>query len=93
MTAFVSETRPDHLTGASALCRLSAAELAQGYQSRSLSPVEVAREVVARAETINPRYSAFTMIDHEDALEDAARSEARWMKREPLSMADSNVIH
>jgi amidase/aspartyl-tRNA(Asn)/glutamyl-tRNA(Gln) amidotransferase subunit A len=48
---------------------------------------------VARAETINPRYSAFTMIDHEDALEDAARSEARWMKREPLSMADSNVIH
>jgi amidase/aspartyl-tRNA(Asn)/glutamyl-tRNA(Gln) amidotransferase subunit A len=83
-----SPTTRRPLDGATDLCRLSALELAQSYAAKAVSPVEVARACLARAEAINPHYAAFTSIDHETALAAAAESEARWHRGEPASPID-----
>ncbi len=76
------------LSDAPELCRLGAAELVAGYRSRQFSPVDVARAVIKRAETINPATNAFTFLDHAGAIVAAEASEARWLKGEPLSAVD-----
>lgn len=76
------------LDQADALCRMSAAELADAYRSGSISPVDVARACLARAEQIDPVFNAFTFLDHEGALEAAKASEARWAGGAPLSAVD-----
>jgi aspartyl-tRNA(Asn)/glutamyl-tRNA(Gln) amidotransferase subunit A len=70
------------------LCQLSAIELSVAYASRAVSPVEAAKAALARAEEINPKFNAFTLIDHEAALARAKESEARWQRQEPLSPVD-----
>lgn len=71
-----------------ALDKTSAAELASAFKSRRLSPVEVAKACLARAEAVNPHLNAFTFIAHEAALTAAKASEARWLRGEPLSEVD-----
>lgn len=73
---------------ANPLCGLTSRELANSYASRSLSPVEVTRAALDRAEAIQPLYNAFTRIDHVAALAQARASEARWGRGEPLSPVD-----
>jgi len=73
---------------ASAICRLSAPELAARYRSKELSPVDATLAALDRAEAINPAYNAFTLIDREAAVSAAKASEARWQKGEPLSPID-----
>jgi amidase/aspartyl-tRNA(Asn)/glutamyl-tRNA(Gln) amidotransferase subunit A len=41
-----------------------------------------------RAEAINPKFNAFTMIEHEAALAAARASESRWRRRTPHSAID-----
>jgi amidase/aspartyl-tRNA(Asn)/glutamyl-tRNA(Gln) amidotransferase subunit A len=67
---------------------LSAAELAIAYRKRTLSPVEVATAAMDRAEEINPKFNAFTLIDRQGALVAATESERRWRNNEPLSDVD-----
>ncbi len=67
---------------------LTATDLANAYRSRSLSPVEVTRTILARIEALNPRLNAFCLIDGEAALRDARASEARWLRGEPLGPLD-----
>lgn len=76
------------LEGASDLCRLNASELARAFAAKTLSPVEVAQAALDRAEEINPRFVAFTSIDHEGALAAAKSSEDRWRKGTPASSID-----
>ena len=76
------------LDDADEICRLSAAALARAFASRALSPVEAAQATLARAEAIQPRFNAFTEIDHEGAVAAARRSEARWRAGAPLSPID-----
>lgn len=71
-----------------ALCLMDAASLASAFKAGTLSPVEVAKACLARAEQINPELNAFTFIDHEGALAAAQASESRWQRGEPLSDAD-----
>lgn len=78
----------DPLSGAEDLCRLGAAELAAAYGNGTLSPLEVARATMDRAEAINAAYNAFTFVDRKGALDAAAASEARWRAGEPLSDVD-----
>ncbi|HEX2529148.1 MAG TPA: amidase [Geminicoccus sp.] len=78
----------DPLEDAGSICRMSAAELAAGYEAGQLSPVEVARAVLARAEEIQPSLNAFTRIDHDGALKAAEASQARWRAKKPLSPVD-----
>jgi aspartyl-tRNA(Asn)/glutamyl-tRNA(Gln) amidotransferase subunit A len=50
--------------------------------------VEVTRAVLQRIERLNPHYNAFCLVDADEALRSAMRSEARWQEKEPLSFID-----
>jgi aspartyl-tRNA(Asn)/glutamyl-tRNA(Gln) amidotransferase subunit A len=67
---------------------LGAAELVESYRRRELSPVEVARTVLARIDALNPQLNAFVLVDHESAMRDAHASEARWAKGAPTGPVD-----
>jgi aspartyl-tRNA(Asn)/glutamyl-tRNA(Gln) amidotransferase subunit A len=60
------------------LSRLSAADLARGYASRSFSPVEVVESLLARIAQANPVLNAVVTLDAEGARAAAAASETRW---------------
>lgn len=76
------------LADADELCRLDAASLSKAYNSGALSPVDVAKATLDRAEAIDPKYNAFTLIDRKGALAAAAQSEKRWRAGNPLSPVD-----
>ncbi|MBX9793536.1 MAG: amidase, partial [Burkholderiaceae bacterium] len=67
---------------------LSAAELGQAYRDRTLSPVEVARDVLQHIDAWEPSLHATYALDPEAALMQAAASEARWQRGAPLSALD-----
>jgi aspartyl-tRNA(Asn)/glutamyl-tRNA(Gln) amidotransferase subunit A len=57
---------------------LSATALLAAYQARSLSPVEVMLDVIARVDVAEPKLNALYGFDPEAALVAAAQSEQRW---------------
>jgi amidase/aspartyl-tRNA(Asn)/glutamyl-tRNA(Gln) amidotransferase subunit A len=76
------------LDDAPELCRLTVADLTAGYATRKFSPMEAAGAALDRADTINPKFHAFTFIDHDGALTAARASETRWRNNTPLSPID-----
>ena len=70
------------------LCWLTAAELQNGYGSKTISPREATQAALERIESLNDRFGAYCLVDHDAALKAAAASEARWLKGEPLGPAD-----
>jgi aspartyl-tRNA(Asn)/glutamyl-tRNA(Gln) amidotransferase subunit A len=70
------------------LHELSAADLAAAFRSRALSPVQVARAVIAHIERWEPHLNATYAFDPEGALVMARASEARWARAEPRSALD-----
>ena len=70
------------------LTQASAAELSALYAAKSASPVEAMTAILARADAVNPRINALTLIDADAALAAARASEARWRRGEPLSPLD-----
>jgi aspartyl-tRNA(Asn)/glutamyl-tRNA(Gln) amidotransferase subunit A len=68
--------------------QFAAARLSGLYARLELSPVEVARQAVARMEAWEPRINAMYRIDREGALAAAGASEARWRAGKPLSALD-----
>jgi aspartyl-tRNA(Asn)/glutamyl-tRNA(Gln) amidotransferase subunit A len=70
------------------LTQASAAELSGLYRTRAASPVEATTAILARAEAVNPRVNALTLVDAEPALAAARESEARWTRGQPLSPLD-----
>lgn len=81
---------PDNspLAGADALCLLGASELSALYARRRLSPVEVAQAALARAQEVQRRFNAFTLIDEAGALRAARESEQRWRRGQAASPID-----
>lgn len=73
---------------ASDVCRMGVADLTTAYRSGALSPVEVVREVLDRAEIVDARFNAFVTIDHEGAMAEAKASEQRWHAGAPASGID-----
>jgi amidase len=62
------------------LCYLSAAEAIHRFERHELSPVELMRAVIARAEAVEPTINAFTDSYFDEALAKARKAEARYMK-------------
>ncbi len=62
------------------LCFLSARDALALFRSRKLSPVELLKAQIARAEAVEPTVNALAHTFYEIALKVAARAEARYMK-------------
>src|SRR5437867_4775860 len=69
------------------LLALSATDLIRLYQTRELSPVEVARAVLTGIDALNPVLNAFSFVAP-DILAMARESEARWLQNQPKGMLD-----
>jgi len=74
------------------LTQASAAELGALYRSGEASPVEAITAILERAEAVNPRINALTIVDAEPAMAAARESEARWRRGEPLSPLDGVAV-
>jgi Asp-tRNA(Asn)/Glu-tRNA(Gln) amidotransferase A subunit family amidase len=70
------------------LIAMSLGELTDAYASRSLSPVEVVKEVISHAESVNGSINALFCFRHEQAISSAAQSEARWKAKTALGPLD-----
>lgn len=66
------------------LCFTPAIELAGMIRTRAISPVEIMRAVIARAERLNPALNAICTFTPESALEGARAAEQAVMRGEPL---------
>jgi amidase len=62
------------------LCYLSATEMIAKFKAKALSPVELLRALIARAEAVNPALNAFTYTFYERALAQARAAEAAYMR-------------
>lgn len=62
------------------LCYMSGHEALLQFARKTLSPVELMRAVISRAETVNPKVNALTETYYEQALEQARASEQRYRK-------------
>src|SRR5687767_4484858 len=69
------------------LCALGATELLDAFRKKTLSPVDVARAVLARIEKLNPVLNAFCLVS-ENSLQEAKESEARWSAGQPKGLLD-----
>jgi aspartyl-tRNA(Asn)/glutamyl-tRNA(Gln) amidotransferase subunit A len=67
---------------------LSAVELLAGYRSKQLSPVEVARAVVAHIRLWEPHLHATYAFEADEALVQAEASQARWLEGAPRGALD-----
>ncbi|HEX2135340.1 MAG TPA: amidase family protein, partial [Microvirga sp.] len=67
---------------------LQACELSRAYAAGALSPVEVLRDVLARADRVNPLLNAIVTFDREGARRAALESERRWRDGRPLGPLD-----
>ncbi len=76
------------LSSAPELCKMGTVELAQQFRSGALSPVEVTQSVLQQAQDVQTHFNAFTLIDHQGALDLARASEKRWRQGAPLSPID-----
>lgn len=70
------------------LCRLDAGALSAAFRKGELSPVDVVRATLRRAEDIQAPCNAFSFIDAEGAIGAARAAEQRWRRGEPLSPID-----
>ncbi|MFM9974358.1 MAG: amidase [Beijerinckiaceae bacterium] len=73
------------------IARLSAAELLKAYADTSLSPVDVVKDTLRRIDLHEPAINAFTLVDAQGAMEQAKASQARWLRGEPVGLADGII--
>lgn len=74
------------------LADLSAVDLLKQYRAKSLSPLDVAKAVIARIEAYEPKLQAMWALDPEGALASARGAEQRWQKGEPTGALDGVPI-
>jgi Asp-tRNA(Asn)/Glu-tRNA(Gln) amidotransferase A subunit family amidase len=63
------------------LCYLSATDALALFRKKKLSPVDLMKALIARAERVNPKVNCFADRYFDEGLEQAKASEARYMKR------------
>ncbi len=68
--------------------QMTATQMLEAYRTCALSPVEVAKAVLARIEKFDPAVNAFCHLDPAGALDAAKASEARWAKGAPQGLLD-----
>lgn len=74
------------------IANLSATELAGLYRTKTLSPVEVAKDHLARRDAFEPQINAFIVRFDDEVIHAAKASESRWQMGEPLSPLDGVPI-
>ncbi|MEZ5833283.1 MAG: amidase [Dongiaceae bacterium] len=62
------------------LCYMSATDALAAFRARKLSPVDLMKAVIARAEKVNKKVNAFTFTYFEEALEAARKAEAKYAR-------------
>ncbi|MDE3177099.1 MAG: amidase [Pseudomonadota bacterium] len=67
---------------------LGVRQLRAGYESKTFSPVEVARACLDRIDALNADFGAYCFVDHAAALRQARESEQRWLRGAPLGRID-----
>jgi aspartyl-tRNA(Asn)/glutamyl-tRNA(Gln) amidotransferase subunit A len=67
---------------------LTAAELLKLYKTKTLSPVEATKASLAQIAKHNEAVNAFCLVDEEGAVKAAAASGERWIRGEPIGLAD-----
>jgi aspartyl-tRNA(Asn)/glutamyl-tRNA(Gln) amidotransferase subunit A len=67
---------------------LTATELLARYAAKDLSPVEATQAALVQINRHNGSVNAVCLVDEERALTEARESEARWMRKAPLGLAD-----
>ena len=70
------------------LCALCATELVTLYRKKKISPVEVTKATLERIEKLNPVLNAFCFLDSRSSLNEAKKSEQRWLKGAPSGLLD-----
>ena len=70
------------------LAFMTATEMVARYRAKSLSPVEVVDQALARIERLEPTLNAFQHLDPDSARTAAAAAEARWARGEPQGALD-----
>jgi aspartyl-tRNA(Asn)/glutamyl-tRNA(Gln) amidotransferase subunit A len=68
------------------LCFLSATELRERINSKKVSPVEVVRAVLARADALQPELNCFITLCGDEAMAAAREAERKLMAGEPLGL-------
>lgn len=63
------------------LCYLSAVEAIAAFRAHTLSPVELMRALIARAEAVEPMINAMPMTYYDQAMEQARRAQGRYLKK------------
>ncbi len=62
------------------LCYLTATEALDRFRKKKLSPVELMKAVVARAEKVQPKLKPYTYMHFDEAMELARKAEAKYAK-------------
>jgi Asp-tRNA(Asn)/Glu-tRNA(Gln) amidotransferase A subunit family amidase len=62
------------------LCYMTATEAIAAFKSRTLSPVDLAKAIIARCEQLQPKVNALTYTYFDRALEQAKAAEARYVR-------------
>ena len=71
-----------------AICELTAAEMAARFARGELSPLEAAQACFERIDACEPKLNAMYRIDREGALAAARAAESRWRQQGPQSPLD-----
>src|ERR1700681_3651106 len=69
-----------------ALSFIPATELARMIRQKTVSPVEVMRETIQRAQALNPRLNAICTPTFDAAMEQAVEAEQAVMRGRPLGI-------
>ena len=70
------------------LCYLTAGQLLELYESKTVSPVEVVKAVFQRIDDVDGEVNAFSLRNEAMALKAAKDSERRWFADEPSGLLD-----
>jgi aspartyl-tRNA(Asn)/glutamyl-tRNA(Gln) amidotransferase subunit A len=70
------------------LCSVSAANLLDLYEWKTVSPIEATKAVFKRISEVDDKVNAFSHLNEEAALKSAAESEARWLRGEARGIVD-----
>jgi aspartyl-tRNA(Asn)/glutamyl-tRNA(Gln) amidotransferase subunit A len=74
------------------LALMPATELLERFRTREVSPVEATREVLAAVDAYNGEVNAYCLVDPEGALNQARRSERRYLDGQPLGLMDGITV-
>lgn len=67
---------------------LSATEALSLFKSKQLSPVELMKAVIERAEVVEPHINAFSSTYYEEALDLAKKAEQKYVKGQPVGLLE-----